>query len=90
MSEPNLNFNRIVYSPEVQVYILPGGKDAKPIDISNDIIEGNITRRTEAVSTASFLVQSRRNKQNEMTLGTLLRPMDRIVVYLKNCIECFK
>ena len=83
MSEPNLNFNRIVYSPEVQVYILPGGKDAKPIDISNDIIEGNITRRTEAVSTASFLVQSRRNKQNEMTLGTLLRPMDRIVVYLK-------
>jgi len=77
-----INFNRIVYSPEVQVYILPGDSDT-PIDISNDIIEGNITRRTEAVSTASFLVQSRKNKENEMLLSQLLRPMDRIVVYLK-------
>ena len=34
-----INFNRIVYSPDVYVYILPGGKDAEPIDISNDIIE---------------------------------------------------
>lgn len=83
MSEVSLNFNRIVYSPEVQVYILPGGENAAPIDISNDIIEGTITRRTEALSTASFLVQSRKNNQNEITLSTLLRPMDRIVVYLK-------
>lgn len=78
----SINFNRIVYSPEVQVYILPGNSDT-PIDISNDIIEGTITRRTEALSTASFLVQSRRNKENALTLGQLLRPMDRIVVYLK-------
>lgn len=78
-----INFNRIVYSPDVYVYILPGGKNAEPIDISNDIIEGSITRRTEAVSTASFLVQSRRNSDNEMMLSTVLRPMDRIVVYLK-------
>ena len=79
----NINFNRIVYSPEVQVYILPGGKDSEPIDISNDIIEGTITRRTEAVSTASFLVQSRKDKDNNTTLSQLLRPMDRIVIYLK-------
>lgn len=77
-----VNFNRIVYSPEVQVYILPGGSDA-PIDISNDIIEGTITRRTEAVSTASFLIQSRKNKENDMLLSQLLRPMDRVVIYLK-------
>lgn len=78
-----INFNRIVYSPDVYVYILPGSKNAEPIDISNDIIEGSITRRTEAVSTASFLIQSRRNSDNDMLLSTVLRPMDRIVVYLK-------
>lgn len=78
----SLNFKRIVYSPEVQVYILPSSSN-QPIDISNDIIEGSITRRTESVSTASFVVQSRRKSDNRMILSDILRPMDRIVVYLK-------
>lgn len=74
------NYRRIIYSPEVQVYIQPSIGD--PIDISQDIIGGSITRRTEAVSTAQFLVQSRRKKDNTLILKRL-RPMDRIVVYLK-------
>lgn len=75
-------YQRIVYSPEVQVYILPGDSNT-PIDISDDIISGSITRRTEALSTASFVVQSRRKQDNSLVLGSVLRPMDRIVVYLK-------
>jgi hypothetical protein len=82
MSSDILEYKRIVYSPEVQVYILPSSSN-QPIDISNDIIEGSITRRSEAVSTASFVVQSRRKSNNKITLSEILRPMDRIVIYLK-------
>lgn len=78
------SYSRIVYSPDVKVYILPGVGDGNPIDISNDIIEGSVTRITEGVSTASFLVQSRKLQDNATTLlGAKIRPMDRIVVYLK-------
>lgn len=81
------NYSRIIYSPEVKVYILPGATSKystpKPIDISEDIIEGSINRVTEGVSTASFLVQSRKLKDNSSLLGSIIRPMDRIVVYLK-------
>ena len=90
---------RIIYSPEVQVYIQPGGFDSNknplpPIDISNDIIEGSITRKSDDISTAHFLVQNRRlggqsGSQDgdfsppQTLLLSNLRPMDRIVVYLK-------
>jgi hypothetical protein len=80
-------YSRIIYSPEVKVYILPGAtskySNAQPIDISEDIIEGSISRVTEGVSKASFLVQSRKLKDNSNLLGSIIRPMDRIVVYLK-------
>ena len=80
----NTSYSRIIYSPDVKVYILPGVENAEPIDISQDIIEGSVTRTTEGVSTASFLVQSRKVKDNVTTLlGARIRPMDRIVVYLK-------
>ena len=89
---------RIAYSPEVRVYIQPNEtviKDGKerlvdPIDISKDIIEGSIERRTNDISTARFVVQGRRlGKENEtdtttsVLLSRKIRPMDRIVVYLK-------
>jgi hypothetical protein len=81
------NYSRIIYSPEVKVYILPGANTINstpnPIDISEDIIEGSIHRTTEGVSTASFLLQSRKLKDNSSLLGSIIRPMDRIVVYLK-------
>lgn len=95
---------RIAYSPEVRVYIQPNetdedGKLVDPIDISKDIIEGSIERRTNEISTARFVLQGRRmgkkqnnkdddfSKENDETTSLLLsrtiRPMDRIVVYLK-------
>ena len=86
---------RLVYSPEMKVYIQPSGvdKDGKPlppIDISSDIIDGTIERKTNDISTARFTVQGRRlGKKNEtdpttsLLLSQIIRPMDRIVVYLK-------
>jgi cell wall-associated NlpC family hydrolase len=75
------DYKRIIYSPEVQVYIQTAS--GKIIDISDDIIEGSVVRRTETLSTASFVVQSRKKKNNSLLLENVLRPMDRIVVYLK-------
>lgn len=86
---------RIAYSPEVRVYIQPSltdkdGKLVPPIDISNDIIEGSVERRSNDVSTARFVLQSRRlgmlNESDSTTsllLSRQIKPMDRIVVYLK-------
>ena len=98
---------RLVYSPDVTVYIQPSLKriDAQgnevffdPIDISEDIIDGVIERKSNDVSTARFTVQSRRvgrnlskktqnesefKSQNPLLLGNIIRPMDRIMVFLK-------
>lgn len=91
---------RLIYSPEVQVYIWPStminGQQAKPIDISNDIIEGSISRKSNDISTARFVVQNRRlspnaadkeyedeNVSSPRLMLNRIRPMDRIVVYLK-------
>ena len=86
---------RIAYSPEVRVYIQPSIKDkdgklVDPIDISDDIIEGSIERRSNDISTARFVLQGRRigkSSSEDATTSILLsqkiRPMDRIVVYLK-------
>lgn len=86
---------RIAYSPEVRVYIQPSIKDkdgnlVSPIDISDDIIEGSIERRSNDISTARFVLQGRRigkSSSGDATTSILLsqkiRPMDRIVVYLK-------
>jgi hypothetical protein len=86
---------RIAYSPEVRVYIQPNEKDKNgnlvpPIDISNDIIEGSIERKSNDISTARFVVQGRKlGKENQddpttsILLGNTIRPMDKIVVYLK-------
>jgi hypothetical protein len=59
-------------------------------DISSDIIDGTIERKTNDISTARFTVQGRRlGKKNEtdpttsLLLSQIIRPMDRIVVYLK-------
>ena len=86
---------RIAYSPEVRVYIQPNetkddGSLVDPIDISKDIIEGSVERRTNDISTARFVIQGRRlGKENEtdtttsVLLSRKIRPMDRIIVYLK-------
>ncbi len=97
---------RLVYSPDVTVYIQPSLKriDAQgnevffdPIDISEDIIDGVIERRSNDVSTARFTVQSRRlgknlsdvedesknTSENPLLLSSIIRPMDRIMVFLK-------
>lgn len=72
---------RLFYSPEVYAYIKP--LNGAIIDISNDIIEGNITRKTEDVSTLRLVVQNRRSKEGTSILAQKIRPMDQIIVYLK-------
>jgi cell wall-associated NlpC family hydrolase len=69
---------RLVYAPSVQAYIQSGTDRSSITNITNDIISGSITRRTDAPSSASLTLQNRDGKYN----GTFL-PMDRIIIYLK-------
>jgi N-acetylmuramoyl-L-alanine amidase len=66
---------RLVYAPKVLAYI----KTSKEVlNISDDIISGNITRRTDAASSASIKLQNRNKFYNGR-----LKPMDRIIIYLQ-------
>lgn len=66
---------RLVYAPEVTAYVRT---ETDTVNISNDIISGSITRRTDAPSSASLTLQNRR-----MYYIGRFKPMDRIVIFLK-------
>jgi hypothetical protein len=67
---------RFVYRPEVEAYIWL--EDAQRyVDVTDDIIDCSITRKLNAVSTASLSLQNRDNRYLE-----LFKPMDRIAIWL--------
>lgn len=67
---------RLVYAPEVYAYVK--SSTGRVYNLSNDIISGSVTRRLDAPSSASLMLQNRNKYWN----GRLL-PMDRIIIYLK-------
>ena len=68
---------RFIYAPEVQVYIR-SEEAGKVFDVSKDIISGNVTRRLDAVSNASVVLQ------NKFGLYTRkFKPMDRIAIFMR-------
>lgn len=66
---------RLVYAPEVIVYIKT---DKEILNVTEDVISGSVTRRTDAPSSASIKLQNRNKFYNGR-----LKPMDRIIIYLK-------
>lgn len=60
-------------------YIQTGnGENGETVNISGDIISGSVTRRINAISSASITLQNRNMKYNGM-----FQPMDKIVIYMK-------
>lgn len=72
---------RLVYSPEVFAYIYTAA--GSYIDITNDIIDGTLTRNVNQVSNVSFRIQNRYTTAGQPIYMGKIMPMDRIVVYLK-------
>lgn len=66
---------RFVYSPAVSAYI---STEFGFIDVSDDIISGEVTRRINALSSAKLVLQNPNRKYLKK-----IKPMDRIVIYLK-------
>jgi hypothetical protein len=65
---------RFVYSPAVQAYIKC---ETGILDVSADIISGSVTRRVNAASSATIVLQNYKRKYLMK-----VKPMDRMVVYL--------
>lgn len=66
----------LIYAPGVRVYIRTD--TGATYDISDDLTAGEVVRRPDGVSTASFTLQNARRKYDE-----LFTPNDRIVVLAK-------
>jgi hypothetical protein len=66
----------LLYSPQIRVRVAT--RDRGILDISDDLVQGGLNIRTNAVHTFSFQLQNVQRKYD-----TVLRPMDRIVVEMK-------
>jgi hypothetical protein len=65
-----------MYNPGIKVYI--GTADNGILDISEDLVSGNLVRRSSGVSSASFMVMNARRKYDG-----IFAPNDRIIVMMK-------
>lgn len=69
-----------LYAPGIKVYInvepRPGKKET--IDVSEDLVSGNLVRRSDGVSTFSFSLSNTRRKYD-----SVFKPNDRIIVMMK-------
>lgn len=69
-----------LYSPGIKVYINtePEPGENETIDVSEDLIRGQLTRRSDGVSSFSFALQNTRRKYDRV-----FKPNDRIIVMMK-------
>ena len=76
----------LIYAPGVKVYISTAPKkDAKGkvvggglVDVSDDLVDGNLVRRSDGVSSFNFTLNNQRRKYD-----SVFTPNDRIVVVMK-------
>lgn len=66
----------MIYSPGIKVYVETENNGT--IDLSDDLTEGNMVRRSDGVSTFNFSIQNTRRKYDG-----IFTPNDRIVVLMK-------
>lgn len=84
--KPPPTMKTFVYSPDVRVVILSGGRE---YDVSQNVVRGQLFRRENSAST---FVCELTNKNNQYTEnGGLFDRMDRIAVYMKriNWVQVF-
>jgi len=101
---------RLTYQPQIRAYIniTSGNSDpqspsynpnfGKTVDISDDIINGSLTLKINALSTLSLKLQNKngkylggyKNGNNEASSGYIFTPMDRIVLSLSRIGEPFQ
>jgi len=72
-----------IYAPQVKVYIETGGnplgnRKVQTLDVSDDLIKGQLTRRVDGVSDFSFSLLNPRRKYDQV-----FTPNDRITVLMK-------
>lgn len=74
----------LVYAPQIRVRVAT--RDDGVLDISDDLVQGTLNIRTNAVHTFSFALQNATRKYDGV-----LRPMDRVVVEMKRItwVRCF-
>lgn len=65
-----------VYSPDARIYIARGNKQ---YDVSKDLVRGQITRKENAVSTATWTLANKDQRYS----GARFDAMDRVVIWLK-------
>lgn len=82
---------RFVYTPRVEAFIKLE-KTQQIIDVTDDIISGNVTRRLDAMSDAQLTLQNkhgRYTRPNNYDGGLLITPMDRIIIRMSRIGEPF-
>lgn len=76
---------RFVYTPRVEAFIRLDDTN-RIIDVTDDIVSGEVIRRTGAQSEASLVLQ---NKDGRYTATDLIKPMDRIIVRMSRIGDPF-
>lgn len=74
-----------LYAPQIQVFvnIEPERGERTTIDISDDLVSGNLVRRSDGVSSFNFTLQNTRRKYD-----SVFKPNDRIIVNMKRLGWC--
>lgn len=73
---PKRSSKTLIYAPEVTIYIATQNNGV--VDVSDDIVQGQVRRIVNGVSQASFVLNNRDHKY----MGVLGR-MDRVVIFMK-------
>lgn len=76
---------RFVYAPKVEAFVMLE-ESRRLIDLSDDIINGSVNRRLNAMSDASLTLQ---NKNGKYTKQVKIEPMDRIVIRMSRVGQPF-
>lgn len=74
---------RFVYAPQVNAYVMT--EEFGLVNLSPDIISGSVTRRLDAVSSATLTLQNKPVRKGGKFEGKYIRtikPMDRIAIWL--------
>jgi hypothetical protein len=87
---------RFVYTPKVEAFVrCDGDGSGRIVDLTEDIVDGQVTRQVDAMSTASLTLQNKFGRYTGGSRGTggpnavRIRPMDRIIVRMSRVSEPF-
>jgi len=87
---------RFVYVPKVEVFVrCDGDGSGRIVDLTEDIVDGSVTRNVDAMSTAMITVQNKFGRYTGGAKGSggpnavRIRPMDRIIIRMSRVTDPF-